>query len=115
MNTKFLLTDLSKIKNGQRKIRITRTIKYIIRALIAVIIGIPCLPISYAASTCCGLLLVVPICGLFGIAFFWLVSDKDELENSRCMAGLGIYLLIEPFEFWYLFIIGKNPFKELNV
>jgi len=35
------------------------------------------------------------------------------MENSLDMIKSGWFLLKSPFTFWYLFIIGKNPIKEI--
>lgn len=90
-------------------------VKISIRVLISIIIGIPTLWILYLSFTCMGLFLIVPVAGFFGIPFNWLINNKEAMEESIKMFKMGGYLLIAPFMFWHFFIIGKNPFTEMDI
>lgn len=97
------------------KMAISIFIKFTIRIIISIVIGIPTIWILYLSFTCMGLFFIVPIIGMFGIPFCWLIGDKTGLEESKEMFKSGWELLIQPFLFWYLFIIGKNPFIEFGM
>jgi hypothetical protein len=92
----------------------TQIIKTILRVLIAIIIGIPTLPILYIGFTTFGLFLIVPVVGFFGIILNWLINNKEDLDESVMMLKYGGELLTAPFVFWYLFITGKNPFVMMG-
>ena len=91
-----------------------KAIKFGIRILISIIIGIPTLWILYISFTCFGLFFLVPIVGFLGMPFNWLINDTEAMRESIETFKMGGYLLIAPFAFWH-FIIGKNPFKEMGI
>lgn len=92
-----------------------KTIKFILRVFISVVVGIPTLWILYLAFTCLGLLFLVPIAGIIGVPFFWVINDREGVEESIDSIKDGGYLIIAPIMFWYFFIIGKNPFTEMGI
>ena len=88
--------------------------KTTLRILISIVIGIPTIWILYFAFTCCGLFLIIPIVGVLGIPFNWLISDKEGLDDSIDMIKMGGYILIQPIIFWIIFIKGENPLSMLE-
>ena len=107
--------DSNRLETNPELYTVLGVVKISIRVLIAIIIGIPTLWIFYLAFTCMGLFLIIPVVGLIGVPFSWLINNKELMEDSLCMVKLGGYLLIAPFMFWYYFIIGKNPFTEMGI
>ncbi len=89
--------------------------KKVLRIVVAIVIGVPTLGILYLAFSAVGILLIVPTIGLSGAPFYWLINDKKKREECVEMIWSGWHLLVKPFLFWHYFIIGKNPFKEMNI
>lgn len=90
-------------------------IKFLLRLFIFIFIGIPTLPIFWGALSAFGLILTLPILGLPGIFFGWLINDNELIEDSADALKMFLQFLIMPFLFWYYFTIGINPLIKLNL
>lgn len=84
------------------------------RILISIILFLPSIPFLYLVYSTFGLFFIIPIYGLFSFPFYWLLDNKEGIEESKDSLELGLELIRIPFLFWYYFIIGKNPLKELH-
>ena len=91
-----------------------KALKFILRILVTIVVGIPTLWILYLAFTFFGLLLVIPIIGIFSLPFNWLINNKEGIKENIEMIISGLGLMVAPFVFWYLFIIGENPWDKFN-
>lgn len=90
-------------------------IKVILRIIIAGIFIVPSIPILWATFSLFGLAFIMVPVGFLGIIFNWLISDNESMRESIENFMMPFFILAVPFVFWYEFIIGNNPFKELDL
>jgi hypothetical protein len=55
----------------------------------------------------------MPLVGIIGIPFSWLINDKEGLDDCVDWVKMGGFLLIQPIMFWVIFIKGRNPITEM--
>jgi len=83
--------------------------KFILRLLIAIVIGIPTAPIVIFTLSFFGLLFIIaPIVGIVQLIYGWLISDKWEIEQGK----FSLYCAIGPFFatyiWWSNFVLNKK-------
>jgi hypothetical protein len=90
-------------------------VKLAIRISVAIVIGIPTLPIFYLAFWVMGLAVVIVITAPFVMLFGWFTNNEETIALGLQLAQIAMFLFIVPFIFWAFFIRGDNPFKELGM
>lgn len=89
--------------------------RFVLRLITAIVIGIPTLWILFFAFTLFGISIIMIIGSFIGIIFSWMLGSKEGIyECKDCIRDMS-WTLIAPFLFWYEFIKGNNPFKELGI
>jgi len=59
--------------------------------------------------------MVFTISGYFGYVFYYLIDDVEGKEEALDCIKMTLFMAFFPFLFWYEFIRGNDPFKELNI
>jgi hypothetical protein len=90
-------------------------VKLAMRIFVAIVIGIPTLPIFYLAFWAMGLAVVIVITAPFVMLFGWLTNNEETIALGLQLAQIAIFLFVAPFIFWAFFIRGDNPLEELGM